>query len=101
MPNDRRRIEAAGTVESVRRSREIQLLLNVIEPDPEFQAFFVSDEASARDVSGAPHEVVKARLEFYLRRALPVPLSTPLWKLVDAIKAMHPGWPDDGPPGLQ
>jgi glutathione S-transferase len=101
MTDHERKIESASTVETERRRREIQLLLNVIEPDPEYQAFFVSDEASACDVSGAPPELVRARLEFYLRKPLPVPQSAPLWKLVDAIKALHPGWPEDGPPDLQ
>lgn len=92
-----RRIEVAPTVETELRAREVQLLLNIIEPDPDLQAFLVTDEASALDVSSHSAEVVRARLETYLRRPLPMSLRTPLWILVDAIRRELPGWPDVGP----
>jgi hypothetical protein len=92
-----RRIEVAPTVETELRAREVQLLLNVIEPDPDLEAFLVTDEASALDVSSHSPEVIRARLETYLRRPLPVSLRTPLWILVDAIRRELPGWPDVGP----
>ncbi len=92
-----KRIEVAPTVETELRAREVQLLLNIIEPDPDLQAFLVTDEASALDVSSRSPEVIRARLETYLRRPLPMSLGTPLWILVDAIRRELPGWPDAGP----
>jgi hypothetical protein len=92
-----RRIEVAPVVETELRAREVQLLLSIIEPDPALQAFLVTDEASALDVSSHSLEVVRSRLETYLRRPLPVSLRTPLWILVDAIRRELPGWPDTGP----
>ena len=96
-----KKIEYAATVEVDRRSREVRLLLNLMEPDPEYQPFFLSDEASALDAVGTQPEVIQARLEFYLKRPLPVPLATPLWQLVDAVKELCPGWPDDWSPNVQ
>lgn len=95
------KIELASTTETERRTREIQLLMNDIEPDPEYQAMLIRDEASALDVSGHPSSELARRLEFYLGHPLPVALSTPLWKLVDAIGATRPNWPDDEPPSVQ
>jgi len=42
-------IEIAPNSETQRRAREIQLLLNVVEPDPEYQPFLLTDEASLFD----------------------------------------------------
>lgn len=89
-----RRVEVAPVVETERRAREVRLLINVIEPDPELQAFLVTDEASALDVSPNVAETVRARLEAYLGRPLSVDLRTPLWEVVDAIRAEFPYWPD-------
>jgi len=94
-----RKFELASTIETERRAREVQLLVNVIEPDPEYQAVLLTDEASALDVSGKPEAEVIRRLESYLGHPLPVPLRTPLWRLVDAIQAARPCWPEDEPGG--
>lgn len=96
---ENRKIEIAPVVETELRAREVRLLINVIEPDPDTQAFLVTDEASALDVSSNAPDTVRSRLEAYLRRPLPVGLRTPLWMLVDAIKREIPGWPDLAPPG--
>jgi hypothetical protein len=93
-----RTIDVAPVVETELRAREVRLLINVIEPDPEVQAFLVTDEASALDVSANSAETVRRRLEGYLKRPLPLDLQTPLWRLVDAIKREIPGWPDFGLP---
>jgi hypothetical protein len=91
-----RKVEFAPVVETELRVREVQLLLNVIEPDPEYQAFAVTDDPSALDVSSNSRELVRARLEQYLRRPLPVDLRVPLWQLVDAIRRVEPASPDAG-----
>lgn len=93
-----RKIEIAPQTETERRAREVQILVNIIEPDPEYQPFLLTDEASPFEVSAADSEVIQGRLEFYFRRPLPVPLSTPLWQLVDALKDACPEWPDDWSP---
>ncbi len=83
-------------METELRAREVQLLVNVIEPDPDLQAFLITDEASPLNVSSHSSEIVRSRLEAYLERPLPVSVTTPLWILVDAIKCEVPGWPDTG-----
>lgn len=88
-------IEIAPQTETERRAREVQILVNIIEPDPELQPFLLTDEASPLEVSGTEPEVIRGRLEFYFRRPLPVPLTTPLWQLVDALRDAFPGWPDE------
>lgn len=82
------------TIETERRSREIQLLLNIIEPDPVYQASIFSDEARALDVSPSSAQVVQERLESLLGCSLPGMLSMPLWRLVDAIRQLDPEWPE-------
>lgn len=92
-----KKIKFADASETACRWREVQLLVNVVEPDPEYQPLFLSDEASFLDITGHDQELVTARLEFYLKRSLPAPLSTPIWKFVDIIKGIHPEWPESGP----
>lgn len=93
-----KKIEIAPHTETERRAREVQILVNIIEPDPEYQPFLLTDEASPFEVSAAAPELIQSRLEFYFRRPVPVALSTPLWQLVDALKSAFPGWPDDWSP---
>ncbi len=96
MSNDKQ-IEYAEDFESKKREREIQLLINVIEPDPEYQPFYISDEATFFDVTVQDESLTKSRLEFYLKGELPAPLLTPLWKFVDLIKKRYPEWPEEWP----
>jgi len=44
--------EIAPDTEIQRRAREVQFLLNVVEPDPEYQPFVLTDEASLFDAVG-------------------------------------------------
>ena len=44
--------EIAPDTEIQRWAREVQFLLNVIEPDPEYQPFVLTDEASLFDAVG-------------------------------------------------
>lgn len=83
-----------STSETDRRSRELQLLLNIIEPDPVYQATIFDDIACALDVSPNSRSVVQERLECYLGFSLPGMLRMPLWRLVDAIAERCPGWPE-------
>lgn len=95
----KREFEIAAQRETERRRREIQLIVNIVEPDPEYQPFLLTDEASVLEVSAAPVDQIRERIEYYLGEPLPVPLTSPLWKLVDALQEEFPGWPNAGPPG--
>ena len=90
-----RRIEYASTSDTERRAREVQLLVNLAEPDPEYQPFFLSDEASLYDAVGTDPADIQRRFDAYFGERLPVSLGLPVYQLVDAIKALRPGWPDD------
>ncbi len=90
-----RSIELGPTSETVERGREVQLIINIAEPDPEFQPGVLTDEASLLDaVPTSPIEIAR-RLDAYFRADLGLDLALPLWRLVDAIRRLRPGWPDD------
>lgn len=91
------KIESCDTYETQKREREIQLLINIIEPDPEYQPTFISDEATFLDITAQNDKITKSRLEFYFKGELPAPLHTPLWKFVDLIKTHFSGWPEEWP----
>jgi hypothetical protein len=93
-----KRIEYAPRAEVDSRSREVQILVNLAQPDPDMQPVFLSDESTLLDFVVESIPLVEARLEAYLSRPLPLPISAHIWKLVDAIKQACPGWPDDWPP---
>jgi hypothetical protein len=90
-----RKFELASQDETERRQREVQLLINVAEPDPEYQAFLLTDEASLLDAVPGTPELIQRRLDFYFGGPLDIPLRTPLWKYVDEVKARRTGWPSD------
>lgn len=93
-----RKIEFAATLETEARSREIQLLINVVEPDPEYQPVGLTDEASLLDAVATSDDDMLRRLSAYFRADLELDLRMPIWRLVDVIKRMRPGWPDDAGP---
>ena len=94
MNGARRSPEFGEAKEVKRRAREVQLLINLLVPDPSYQPMFVSDMASVFDVSDETEEQIRRKIEFYLGTTLTVPLNQPLWKLIDGLKATIPGWPD-------
>lgn len=73
----------------------MQLLINIAEPDPEYQPFIITDEASLLDAVGVGASAIERRLDAYFGVPLGLELSTPIWRLVDTIKRLWPGWPDD------
>lgn len=95
MESHPKKIEIAAQTETECRAREVQILVNIIEPDPEHQPFLLTDEVILFKVSAAAPELIQSRLEFYFWRPIPVPVSTPLWQLVDALKSVFSGWSDD------
>ena len=90
----KKKIVLAPQVETNRCRHEIQALIRIAEPDPEYQGPLVTDEASLLDAVGASPEEIQDRLDTHFGDRLPIPLTMPLWRFVDAVKALHPGWPD-------
>ena len=89
-----KKFELAEQAETQAREREIQLLINLVEPDPQYQPFILTDEATLFDAVGADRDTIKRRLDSYFGPEFDFSLHMPLWKLVDAIKSRYRGWPD-------
>jgi hypothetical protein len=93
MPKEpKKRIVLAPQLETNRREDDIRSLIRIVEPDPEYQEPLVTDEASLLDAVGASPEEVQARLEAHFGARLAIPLTLPLWRFVDALAALRPGW---------
>jgi hypothetical protein len=91
-------IDVAPSTETELRRREVQLLINIAEPDPQYQPFIVTDEASLLDAVAPDEVAIRLRFEAYFGASLGLDLRLPVWRLVDAIKRLRPGWPDDPGP---
>ena len=87
-----RRIVLAPQIETDLRRREVDALIAIVEPDPEYQGPLVTDEATLLDAVGASPEEIQERLDAHFGDRLPIPLTTPLWRFVDALTALRPGW---------
>jgi hypothetical protein len=90
-----KKFELADQTETDARRREIQLLLNIVEPDPSYQPFILTDEASLFSAVGSDEETMRRRLNSYFGGGIDLQLDLPMWKLVDDIKRQWPGWPED------
>ena len=90
-----RTIEVAPSTETESRRREVQLLINIAEPDPEYQPFIVTDEASLLDAVATDASDIERRLTAYFGHSLGLDLRAPIWRVVEAIKRIRPGWPDE------
>ncbi len=90
-------IQFASSGETTKRAREVQILVNLIEPDPKYQPIFISDEAGPLDICNLDEPDIQGRLGAYFRDALSVDARMPLWRLVDELKRRHPWWPDERP----
>ncbi len=88
-------IELADDSQTEARRREVQILLNVVEPDSHYQPFILTDEASLFDAVGTDEETMKRRLNCYFGDGIDLSLRLPMWKLVDNIKQQRPGWPEN------
>ena len=91
-------IEFAESDEIESRAREVQLIINVVEPDPEYQPTFISDEACFYDITGKDEKEVEANLRHYFKGELPAQLNTPVWQFIEIVKRRYPGWPENWPP---
>jgi len=93
-----KKIEFAESQETEKRDREVRLIINIVEPDPEYQPMFISDEACFYDITGKNEKEIEENLRFYFKGELPAELSTPIWQFIEIVKQRYPGWPDDWPP---
>ena len=83
-------VQFASSGETTKRAREVQILVNLIEPDPKYQPIFISDEAGPLDICNLDEPD-------YFPETVIVDMRAPLWRLVDALKVQFPWWPDEGP----
>jgi hypothetical protein len=86
--------EVARSGETKARRREVQLLINIAEPDPQHQPLVVTDEASLLDAVGTDPDEIARRLDAYFGASLGLDLGAPIWRLVEMIKRVRPGWPE-------
>ncbi len=90
-----RKFEIADNTETKARAREVQILLNIVQPDPEYQPFILTDEASLLDAISIEEDDMLKRLAAYFRGDFSFSLRQPIWKLVDEIRSVYRSWPDD------
>ena len=84
----------AGSEETEARRREVQFVLNIVEPDPAYQPLLVTDAASLLDVVGAGPEEIARRMDAHFGCHVDVDVCLPVWRLVDELKCVRPEWPD-------
>lgn len=94
MPKEKT-FELGATENTDARQREVQLLINIAEPDPEYQPFLLTDEASLLEAVATGTDVIRSRLIAYFGDDMQLDLRQPVWQLVDQIRRLRPGWPDD------
>ena len=90
-----KKLELADQTQTDARRREIQLLINLVEPDPLYQPMILTDEAKLFDAVGTDEETMRRRLVSYFGDAIELNVRLPLWRLVDDIKRQRPSWPED------
>ncbi|TNC80855.1 MAG: hypothetical protein C9356_12075 [Oleiphilus sp.] len=81
-------------MESSQRQREINILVNVIQPDPFLQPAFIADSTTLLDLTQFSVDRVCYLIVNYLREPVHLDLSQPIWQVVDNLKRQFPGWPD-------
>jgi len=88
-------IEIAPDTQVKKREREIQLLINIQEPDPEYQPFIFTDEATVFEVNLDDEKEILKKYSNYFNEEFTISLHMPLWQVVDAIKNKYQGWPEE------
>ena len=58
----------------------MQLLINVAEPDPEYQPFIITDEASLLDAVATDKAELECRFATYFGASLGLDLRAPIWR---------------------
>jgi hypothetical protein len=72
--------------ETIKRKREIDALVRIVEPDPKYHPSFISDRATLFDIFLDTEQEMRDKLEAHFRKKLEVSLHLVLWKLVDELK---------------
>jgi len=73
--------------------REIQLLINIQQPDPEYQPILITDESVVFDLVTEDEKTIRKRFELYFEQPFRYNLKQPMWKLVEDIQRQQPDWP--------
>ncbi len=77
------------------RDRELRTLINILEPDPEYQPFFLADDATVFEITWESEGEIIRRLKCYFGGGFDVPVHLPLWEFIDKIRGQFPEWPED------
>jgi Family of unknown function (DUF6188) len=93
-PDGKTREPSESEKELFRRSREISTLINILQPDPEFQPIIFANEPKITEVLGKSEEELNKRLEVYFGKELKLSAAQPLHRLLAQIKEALPDWPD-------
>lgn len=94
----KKKFEIASTEKVESRKREIQFLVNIQEPDPDYQPYLLTDYATVYDVNLDSEEEIRQKYSSYFKEEFTLSFDQPLWNLVDEIKNKYHGWPDDWAP---
>ena len=87
-----KKLTFAPSVEVEARRVDIDALVEILEPDSELRPLFLSDEASAFDITSDSEEELRSRLAAHLGDGVHVALHQPLWRVVDQLNSACPGW---------
>jgi hypothetical protein len=82
--NEKYRYE--NQLEILKRKQELNILINVIESDSQYQPYFISDKATVYDVFGHSEQELRNSLETYFKMKLDISFDLPIWKLIDVLK---------------
>ena len=93
-PDGKTREQLEAEKKLAQDSREITTLVNILEPDPAFQLVIFSNELSVTRVLDRSEEELNKRLEVHFGKELKLSAAQPLYKLLEQIKKVLPGWPD-------
>jgi len=74
--------------------REIQILFNIVQPDPKLQPNPKRNSGSLEDCFELDEEVMAMRLKQYFGETFDLPTNLPLAKMVEELKINYKNWPD-------
>lgn len=75
-------------------SRELKIIINIIEPDPEYQPYILTNKAKLFDISAHSQEIIAHRLNSYFGQDLEIDFSSYLWEFIIKLKSSFKEWPD-------
>ena len=91
--SDKIKFELASNDNTTRYRREIQLLINIQQPDPEYQPLLITDESIIFDFITDDESSIRNRFSDYFEQPFTLSLAQPIWKLVEQIQIQQPDWP--------